>query len=168
MIKIYTLEYLRNITEKYLKNKDKKVTEFGNEFDILEQVIKSIRESEAEGQAYDLFKVFKNDYFSIFYTLKKEFKYIKEPPEKQTSKTLARYIADGYGDCKHYATFTYSILKYSYPVRLKLVSWNGINPQHIFTEFKIQNEWKKIDPVFDHIFEGKEGAKQWIVDKKIW
>jgi len=153
-------QFLIEIVKPYLDLKDELYKEIGTEQDILEAIIKMIRRSNR--YAYKVAEVFKGDPFLIFNTLKKEFKYYKEPGERQTAKTLARYIYDGYGDCKHYATFTYCTLKYFYPVRFKLVSWDGIRPQHIYTEYKVLNKWLPIDPVFDKLNYSKKGKKEWI------
>ena len=48
---------------------------------------------------------------NIFDFLKTEIQYRVEPAEKQTTKTLQRFISDGYGDCKHFALFANTILQ---------------------------------------------------------
>ena len=47
---------------------------------------------------------------NIFNFLKSEIGYKVEPAEKQTTKSLQRFVADGYGDCKHFAIFANTIL----------------------------------------------------------
>jgi hypothetical protein len=48
---------------------------------------------------------------NIFDFLKHEIKYKIEPAEKQTTKTIQRFVSDGYGDCKHFALFANTILQ---------------------------------------------------------
>lgn len=42
--------------------------------------------------------------------LRNEIEYRVEPGTKQTTKSLSRFIHDGYGDCKHFANFANTIL----------------------------------------------------------
>jgi len=42
--------------------------------------------------------------------LRSEIQYRVEPSQKQTTKSLSRFINDGYGDCKHFSIFTNTIL----------------------------------------------------------
>jgi len=46
----------------------------------------------------------------VWYFLRHYTEYEKEPREKQTAKTISRYIVDRKGDCKHYATASVGIL----------------------------------------------------------
>jgi hypothetical protein len=46
----------------------------------------------------------------IHHFLRNEMQYRVEPGSRQTTKTLRRFIADGYGDCKHFAIFANTIL----------------------------------------------------------
>lgn len=48
---------------------------------------------------------------NIFDFLKHEITYKVEPAEKQTTKSLQRFVADGFGDCKHFAIFANTILQ---------------------------------------------------------
>lgn len=48
---------------------------------------------------------------NIFNFLKQEIEYRVEPAERQTTKSLQRFVADGYGDCKHFAIFANTILQ---------------------------------------------------------
>jgi len=48
---------------------------------------------------------------NIFNFLKNEIEYRVEPAERQTTKSLQRFVADGYGDCKHFALFANTILQ---------------------------------------------------------
>ena len=48
---------------------------------------------------------------NIFDFLKNEIQYKVEPAEKQTTKSLQRFINDGFGDCKHFSLFAGAILQ---------------------------------------------------------
>jgi hypothetical protein len=48
---------------------------------------------------------------NIFDFLKYEIEYRVEPAEKQTTKSLQRFVADGFGDCKHFAIFANTVLQ---------------------------------------------------------
>lgn len=48
---------------------------------------------------------------NIFDFLKHEIEYRVEPATKQTTKSLQRFVNDGYGDCKHFALFANTILQ---------------------------------------------------------
>jgi hypothetical protein len=72
---------------------------------------------------------------NIFNFLKREIEYRIEPAEKQTTKSLQRFVSDGFGDCKHFAIFANTILQQC--------GFNGIyrfagyrdrsNVQHVYT-----------------------------------
>lgn len=47
---------------------------------------------------------------NIFDFLKREIEYRVEPADRQTTKSLPRFLADGYGDCKHFSSFTNTIM----------------------------------------------------------
>lgn len=48
---------------------------------------------------------------NIFDFLKNEIQYNVEPAEKQTTKSLQRFVNDGFGDCKHFSLFAGAILQ---------------------------------------------------------
>ena len=62
---------------------------------------------------------------NIFNFLKENTEYRIEPAQKQTVKTLKRFLADGYGDCKHYSIFTNTILQAC-----------GFKPVYRFADYK--------------------------------
>lgn len=62
---------------------------------------------------------------NIFNFLKENTEYRVEPAQKQTVKTLKRFLADGYGDCKHYSIFTNTILQAC-----------GFKPVYRFADYK--------------------------------
>jgi len=65
----------------------------------------------------------------VWYFLRNNINYRKEPPARQTAKTINRLIADGYGDCKHYATFSVAVLRaLGIPCCFRLASFTYGNP----------------------------------------
>jgi len=71
---------------------------------------------------------------NIFNWIKQNINYKIEPATLQTTKTLQRLVADGYGDCKHYSGFFAAILtalgiKHNY----RFASYNGnTTPTHVY------------------------------------
>ena len=91
--------------------------------------------------------------------LKLNLDYEIEPENNQTSKSLARYFSDGYGDCKHYSLAIASILKHM-PKYDKLcfrfVSYDMFNPSvtHVYVVAKTKDgRTIAIDPLQDFDYE---------------
>jgi hypothetical protein len=94
---------------------------------------------------------------NIFNFLKQNISYKIESENLQTLKTLAAIIAQGYGDCKHYALFIggvldsltrQSIQRIPWAFRFASYSWFDETPGHVFVVMYpgTKNEiW--IDPV---------------------
>lgn len=85
----------------------------------------------------------------LWYFLRSNINYVKEPPSRQTAKTINRIISDGYGDCKHYATFSVSILRaLGIPCVFRLASFDYSNPSptHAYCVAFINGEEVYIDP----------------------
>jgi predicted nucleic acid-binding Zn finger protein len=150
---------LINVLKNDVRFKNDFVTSNQSVGDIIEAIILCIENSKK--QAEKIKKYFGNDEKLLFKFLKREFKYVVEPPNKQTAKTLARYIYDGEGDCKHYTTAVYSLL--DYPKRIVLVSWNGIEFRHICCEIYKNGQWLPIDPVFSRPYWRKRGKMEKIL-----
>lgn len=78
----------------------------------------------------------------VFYFLRKNIPYQREPAQIQSAKTLPRIMADareGRGnDCKHYATFAVAVLNHlGAPAYFRLVSFFGKkNPSHAYCVVK--------------------------------
>jgi hypothetical protein len=72
---------------------------------------------------------------NIFNFLKHEIEYRVEPAEKQTTKSLQRFVADGYGDCKHFAIFANTILQQCgfNPIYRFAGYRDRSNVQHVYT-----------------------------------
>jgi hypothetical protein len=90
--------------------------------------------------------------FRVWKYLRENIKYIKEPSDKQTAKTINRIIYDGFGDCKHYSIFAVGILKcLGIPVRFRLVSFERYkkSPSHAYAVAKIKGKEIIIDACID-------------------
>lgn len=75
--------------------------------------------------------------------------YIRESGRSQTVKTINRILWDKLGDCKHYATFSQSILTaLGIPNFIRLVSQDKKNKEatHIYTEASIDGKLYTVDP----------------------
>ena len=105
---------------------------------------------------------------NIFNFCKKNVKYVREPNELQTAKTLPRILADKQGDCKHYATLVASLCKaLNIPVKLRLISQNFFNPEptHIYAVSGIGSVEIVVDPVLKQF--GNEAIYRYKYDVKI-
>lgn len=109
-----------------MKIKDMRKMSMGNidgrkkflvQFQSAKDIAKSIREDEKESRAFakklvpffnnsDKLKVCRR----VWVFLRTYIRYGAEPKEEQTTKSIARFIADRKGDCKHYATASVGIL----------------------------------------------------------
>jgi len=98
---------------KPFENKTVLVSNYQDSTDIINEILKAHVKYKSE---YDkISKYFwkgstKKTCQYIFNYLKNNIQYIIEPDAKQTVKSPAAIIAQGYGDCKHYSLFTAGIL----------------------------------------------------------
>lgn len=75
--------------------------------------------------------------------------YKKEPKNRQSGKEIRRYISDGYGDCKHYATFAVGVLNACrIPAWFVMVSQKpgDRSPNHAYACCMIGEQVYVIDP----------------------
>jgi hypothetical protein len=71
---------------------------------------------------------------NIFDFLKSEILYTVEPAEKQTTKTISRFLSDGTGDCKHFSLFTNTILQScGYRPLYRFSGYKGKQIQHVYS-----------------------------------
>lgn len=72
---------------------------------------------------------------NIYNFLRSEMQYRIEPASMQTTKSISRYIADGYGDCKHLAIFANTILENcGYKPVYRFAGYrNNKDLQHVYT-----------------------------------
>jgi hypothetical protein len=88
----------------------------------------------------------------IFDFLKSNVKYVIEPGDKQTVKSPAAILAQGFGDCKHYAGFSGGILQHlGIPFAYRFASYRMLDkqPQHVFVVINPGGSEIWIDPVLN-------------------
>lgn len=88
----------------------------------------------------------------IFDFLKSNVKYVIEPGDKQTVKSPAAILAQGYGDCKHYAGFSGGILQQlGIPFAYRFASYRMLDkqPQHVFVVINPGGNEIWLDPVLN-------------------
>ena len=84
----------------------------------------------------------------VWYFLRNNINYVKEPPARQTAKTINRLVSDGFGDCKHYATFSVCVLRaLGIPCVFRLASFThgNTNPTHAYCVAFVNGEEIYID-----------------------
>jgi len=146
---------------KPFENRTVLVSKFQDSQDIIKEIIKAHAKYSAE---YDKISAYfwkgsvEQTCKFIFDYLKKNVEYDIEPDTKQTVKSPAAIIAQGYGDCKHYSLFIAGILD-SLRRSGKNINWGyrfanyklfARTPHHVFCVVnpKTNNEiW--IDPVLE-------------------
>ena len=88
----------------------------------------------------------------IFDFLKSNVKYVIEPGDKQTVKSPAAILAQGFGDCKHYAGFSGGILQHlGIPFAYRFASYRMLDkqPQHVFVVINPGGNEIWLDPVLN-------------------
>ncbi len=81
--------------------------------------------------------------------LKRKMTYEAEPEELQNAKTIQRILHDKIGDCKHYTTYSFSVLSaLGIPCIVRLVSQDEKkkDPTHIYTVAVINGKEYVVDP----------------------
>lgn len=102
----------------YIKAPDGKreqITMFQNAKEIIQQMMRA--ELNSRGTSKKLAALFREPTArataaKVWYFMRNELKYVAEPQEEQTAKTIRKIIADAKkgNDCKHYATFAVGVL----------------------------------------------------------
>lgn len=130
--------------------------EFITKYQTAKQIMQQMRRAEFNSRAVSkklapFFK--KTDEMEtceiVYLYLKKTILYEAEPKHDQTAKTINRFIVDGYGDCKHYATASVGILNAcGIPAWFVLVSQDKKNktPNHAYACALVRNKVIVIDP----------------------
>lgn len=86
-------------------------------FQNAKEIVRELKRAEANsrGTSKQLAKIFGDDdkvmtAAKVWYFLRNEIYYRAEPKTDQTAKEIPRFISDGTGDCKHFATFAVGVL----------------------------------------------------------
>lgn len=137
--------------------KSEKITYFQNASDITNQLRRAEKQSrEASKKLAQHFYTGdpKNTAFRVWRFLRKEIQYKAEPSTNQNAKTINRFLSDGFGDCKHYATTIVGILNQIPGVKawFTLVGQNKDlkKPNHAYASALINGEIITIDPCRNH------------------
>lgn len=87
----------------------------------------------------------------VWVFLRQNVQYNREPAHDQTAKTISRYLVDGYGDCKHYATTIVGILNAcKIPAWFVLISQKKSKvPNHAYAAAYVNGQIVIIDPCKD-------------------
>ncbi len=134
------------------KYKKQFITPFQTDKDIIKQLKRAEFESRKVSQKISGIFEHHNKMIAaakIWYFLKKKIKYEAEPVDQQTAKTINRFVVDGVGDCKHYATFAVGICNaLNIPAYFTLVGQNKNRkkPNHAYCTAIIDNKRVIIDP----------------------
>ena len=88
--------------------------------------------------------------FNVYSWIRKNIVYNREPATDQTAKTVNRLLSEGYGDCKHYSTFSGAIFKaLNLPVYFRVIDQTG-RYNHIYTVLKYPGKTIICDGVFPY------------------
>ena len=125
--------------------------------DIVQALLKAVRESEPEAKL--IVKNYFNKNESVIYNcekiydfIRKNIQYIREPANMQTAKTLKRLFdsSERFGDCKHYATVAVSLSKaLGYNAYFRVINQAG-RFNHIYCVVKNGNRTIIIDPCYPY------------------
>ena len=132
--------------------KAKHVTFFQNAAEIVRELKRAELNSRATSKKLAA-KFKENDPYKtaakVWYFLVNQIKYSAEPSSNQTAKEIKRFIADGYGDCKHFATFSVGVLNAAgIPAWFTFVGQdpNKKKPNHAYCTALINGKPVVIDP----------------------
>jgi hypothetical protein len=143
--------------------KSKLIKGWQNTDDIISQIITQHKENLKDAEKIKrLFcdKDAESTAKNIFDFLRNEISYKIESGKNQTTKSLKRFVSDGFGDCKHYSNFVNSILNVcGYDVIYRFTAYNGKQDyQHVYSYLPNQNII--IDAVLPNFNEQKEYSKK--------
>lgn len=87
----------------------------------------------------------------IWYFMKQNIAYQREPGSRQTGKTIGRILRDRYGDCKAFATFAVACCRAcGIPACFRMASYDGAKiPTHVYCVAKCNGKIVVIDGVLN-------------------
>jgi hypothetical protein len=134
--------------------RNQKITDFQQAGDITRQLKRAVYESLPA--AKKICKRFEADTpektaFNVYSWIRQNFIYNREAAANQTAKTIPRFLSEGFGDCKHFSTFSAAIFKaLNMPVFFRVIDQTG-RFNHIYTVLKYPGkEVIIIDGVFHY------------------
>jgi transglutaminase-like putative cysteine protease len=88
--------------------------------------------------------------FNVWEWTRKNLVYDREANTAQTAKTVSRFLADGFGDCKHFSTINAAIFKaLNMPVYFRVIDQIG-RFNHIYTVLKYPGKTIYVDSVYPY------------------
>ena len=88
--------------------------------------------------------------FNVWEWTRKNLVYDREANTAQTAKTVSRFLADGFGDCKHFSTINAAIFKaLKMPVYFRVIDQIG-RFNHIYTVLKYPGKTIYVDSVYPY------------------
>ena len=143
--------------------KSKLINGWQNTDDIIKQIITQHKDNLKDAEKIKhLFcgKNAENTAYNVFEFLRNEITYKIESGKNQTTKSLRRFVSDGFGDCKHYSNFVNSILSVcGYDVIYRFTAYNNKPDfQHVYSYLPKQNII--IDAVLPNFNTQKEYSKK--------
>lgn len=143
--------------------KSKLINGWQNTDDIIKQIINQHKDNLKDAEKIKhLFcgKDAQTTAYNVFEFLRNEITYTIESGKNQTTKTLKRFVSDGFGDCKHYSNFVNSILNVcGYDVVYRFTAYNNKPDfQHVYSYLPKQNVI--IDAVLPDFNTQKEYSKK--------
>lgn len=143
--------------------KSKLINGWQNTNDIIKQII--IQHKENISDAQKIKKLFcgkdaESTAKNVFDFLRNEIQYKIESGQTQTTKSLKRFVSDGYGDCKHFSNFVNSILSAcGHDVVYRFTAYNNKpDYQHVYSYLPKENII--IDAVLPEFNKQKEYSKK--------
>ena len=143
--------------------KSKLIKGWQNTDDIISQIISQHKENLKDAEKIKKLFCGENAEITaknVFNFLRNEITYKIENGSQQTTKSLKRFVADGFGDCKHYSNFVNSILSVcGYNVIYRFTAYNGKQDyQHVYSYLPDQKII--IDAVLPNFNEQKNYTKK--------
>lgn len=138
--------------------RNEKIKNFQQADDITRQLKRAVRESlPAARKIAKRFEAAtpKQTAFNVYSWIRNNFVYNREPATDQTAKTINRFLSEGYGDCKHFSTFSAAIFKaLGLPVYFRVIDQTG-RFNHIYTVLKYPGKEPIIVDAVFHYFDSE-------------
>lgn len=153
--------------------KDEKLCEFQTSADIARALRRAEYNSRLHSKKLAPFFKTSNDAktcYRVWNFLRENIIYERESKRKQTAKEINRFLYEGFGDCKHYATFCVGVLNAcGIPAFFSLISQKREfpnRPNHIYCVALIDNELIVVDGTKFKFNSEASYIKKWVFARK--
>lgn len=153
--------------------KDEKIVEFQQSGDIARALRRAEFNSRAHSKKLAPFFKTTDDAKTckrVWIWLRENIVYEREPKKRQTAKEINRFVYEGFGDCKHYATFCVGVLNAcGIPAFFSLISQKREfpnRPNHIYCVAIVDNEQLVIDGTKTKYNSESRYLKKWVFARK--